>query len=137
MKALDELRRVIGENTDGAMRYSTMRVWADNMERELAERWMELPLDADGVPIRVGDKLEHTTGRFTFIADSLEMDQWGAHVRPNGQARVQCANCRHAKPVTAESLLREFAEEYGGIRTDGDELIAEYAAKLREWKEER
>lgn len=30
---------------------------ADEIEREIAERFMELPVDADGVPIRMGDEL--------------------------------------------------------------------------------
>ena len=31
---------------------------ADRIERELAERYVALPLDADGVPINKGDKLD-------------------------------------------------------------------------------
>lgn len=31
---------------------------ADRIDKELAERYVELPLDADGVPIHVGDDME-------------------------------------------------------------------------------
>lgn len=32
--------------------------FADEIEREIAERYQLLPVDADGVPIRVGDVME-------------------------------------------------------------------------------
>lgn len=111
---------------------------ADEIEREIAECYMLLPVDADGVPIRMGDKLEHTSGSWTFTADSLEIDQWGTYVRPNGQARVQCSNCRHVKPRTVEDVLRDFVNEAEWDQSPDSyeeierRLITLYAAELRD-----
>lgn len=59
MNSVDKLRdyasryhRVTGQMTE-------MGRIADEIEAEIAERYMALPVDADGVPIRVGDKIEH------------------------------------------------------------------------------
>lgn len=103
----------------------------DEIEAEIAERYMELPVDADGVPIRAGDKLEHASGGWTFTADSLEIDRWGAHVRANGQSRVQCANCRHVKPRTLTDVLADFAAD---VENDSNtiETARKYAEEIRE-----
>lgn len=112
---------------------------ADEIEAEIESRYMELPVDADGVPIHPNDKLEHVTGMWTFTADTLEVDRWGAHVRPNGQARVQCANCRHVKPRTIEDVLTDFANEVARqghqIGLTGHELTMRYADEIRELME--
>lgn len=39
---------------------------ADEIEAEIAERFMELPVDADGVPIHVGDELSVPMEDFTY-----------------------------------------------------------------------
>lgn len=110
----------------------------DAIEDELSEKYMLLPLDVDGVPIRMGDKLEHTSGSWTFTADSLEIDQWGTYVRQNGQARVQCTYCHHAKPRTVENVLRDFgvdaAHELNANpdATISESTIAKYVAELCE-----
>ena len=69
MKELNELRRVAGgRNTAiGAEIYKL----CDAIERELAERWMELPVDAEGVPIRVGDVVEFGENRRQGIIKAL------------------------------------------------------------------
>ena len=111
---------------------------ADEIEAEIESRYMELPVDADGVPIHPNDKLEHVTGMWMFTADTLEVDRWGAHVRPNGQARIQCANCRHVNPRTIEDVLHDFASKQHGItKEENDALIAECADEIRELMEVR
>ena len=102
-----------------------------------------LPVDADGVPIHVGDVMEwpdHSTaevvgigdGTFFYVEDGEDAAEWS------------CAsdNIHHHAP-TVEDVLREFA--HVGIRIAAkhgikageidfyadEEAIAEYAAKLR------
>lgn len=41
----------------------------DEIEQELGERYVELPVDANGVPINVGDRL--TDGECTFVVASM------------------------------------------------------------------
>jgi len=99
--------------------------------------WVELPKDADGVPIRVGDVMEWPTtyetfevvgigdGTLFYIEDGSEQADWtGASTK------------RHHHAPTVEDVLREFAEkitdsQIPGIRPTYEEAIAEYAAKLR------
>ena len=85
----------------------------DEIEQELADRYMELPLDADGVPIHVGDVLIGSTvsgkkkkryargiGLGTVLYDTDETDEVGEILNP-------CMVC-HAKPRTVEGAVRDF-----------------------------
>jgi len=62
LKALDELRKCA---SSGRLHIGTehqVMHFADAIEAEIAERFMELPVDADGVPIHIGDTLLKSTG---------------------------------------------------------------------------
>lgn len=102
-------------------------------DESMAEHgWVRLPLDADGVPIRVGDVMEWPTTGETFevvgIGDGTvfyvdggcdECADWtGASTK------------RHHHTPTVEDVLREFADEVQRC-CDTEDTIAEYAAKLR------
>lgn len=111
-----------------------------------------LPLDADGVPIHVGDVMEADNGT-TFEVEHISLYQWGWRCDGKGTDRsgVTCTahaipdGCRHHHAPTVEDVLREFAQEmnenlgmYTGEAIDADEwrkaderTIAEYAARLR------
>lgn len=58
-----------GEISDGDVRMA-LGMAVDEIEQELRERYVELPVDAKGVPIKVGDRL--TDGEDTFVVDSIE-----------------------------------------------------------------
>ena len=103
----------------------------DEIEREIAERYMELPVDADGVPIKPGDvMMDYKTPRNvvavapdSFMMDGYETDSF---YRP-GLAK----NHRHVKPDPVKDLLKEFeviVRERGACFSDFDE----YAARIRE-----
>lgn len=110
-------------------------------DAELAEHGLvRLPTDADGVPIRVDDVMEWPTtgetfevvgigdGTLFYIEDGNELADWtGASTK------------RHHHEPTVEDVLREFTDEVwnrcceGATASDSgiDELVAEFAAKLR------
>ena len=105
---------------------------ADNIEDEVAERYVALPLDADGVPIRVGDDMEtlmvgHEGNHSPVEWVSLTADGWNVDGEPP-------TSMRHYQPPTVESTLREFADVVRKERVElapiSEETIAEYAAKL-------
>ena len=92
-----------------------------------------LPVDADGVPIHVGDVMEwpdHSTaevvgigdGTFFYVEDGEDAAEWS------------CAsdNIHHHAP-TVEDVLREFFSRYVTTKPkeEDDAIIAEYAARLR------
>lgn len=155
MSITDELREYIGLG-DGTVQCA-IRAIADRIDeryhRDMAtaqqvginegedaamrDGWVELPKDADGVPIHVGDEL-------------------CGYGRPNGGVFCKAVNehmvlvgekddgykmwllwdgseCRHHHEPTVEDVLREFFSRYVTTKPkdEDDAIIAEYAAKLR------
>lgn len=138
MKSIEDLR-------DWAKHYNAtgcrdIRMFADAIETELAERYVALPLDAEGEPIHVGDSIEIIGGEYgTAVAIELcEDGGWNVSMRPTGwdTPTLFAAECvRHHRPPTVEDILREFAlraiRESEGNYGDLDETCAEYAKRLR------
>lgn len=92
---------------------------ADEIEAEIAEKYMELPVDADGVPIHVGDTLECYAngyeGTFTVFAVSNNT-VIGNHdiewVRDNPDKWFHVAlSCHRVKPLKLEELLNDYLKE--------------------------
>lgn len=131
IKALEKLRRLAKEVVDARWGVEFDRV-ADALEAEIEERYMPLPLDADGEPIHVGDEITLPSGKrdtVRFITYRI------ADVVFNERGWVPNL-CRHAKPRTVEDVLREFAgrvlnsgHQWG---LDAETTTAECAAELRE-----
>ena len=117
---------------------------ADN-EGAMAERgWVKLPVDADGVPIRVGDVMWQKD-RITKRACKAIMGD--TYVMLDGiQGAVYAKGLTHYHAPTVEDVLRECCYKYHSLLIDDmndainrverdyiapDEIIAEYAAKLK------
>lgn len=113
----------------------------DEIEQEIAERYIELPVDADGVPIHVGDYLESEEydGRL-FPCRGLNVEvcksgkRWTvcmSYDSYSGTSEYTPANrCRHVKPRTIEDVLREFADEVQRC-CDTTDTITDYAEEIR------
>lgn len=91
----------------------------DEIEAEIADRYMRLPVDADGVPIHVGDVVVAiSTGESETVSHvsekSIEIERFG----------VKPSSVRHAKPRTLEDVLEEYANEYYKLVRDGLGSIA-------------
>ena len=129
MSITDELREWINGNT--IIHVTELRAIADRIDAEM----VELPKDADGAPIRVGDVL--TDGEYTFVVDELATfgdGSWSIR-NEDGDAWKARDVTHHHKP-TVEDVLREFAEkitdsQIPNVHPTYEEAIAEYAAKLR------
>ena len=133
IKALDELR---GLRDEAASKMVDNPKWvckraeeiADRIEAEIAERYMELPVGADDLPIRVGDELE---GGFT-------VDYVAPHwVLAAGRGARHEDNCRHVKPRTLEDVLRDVWKEAldyakSDMWRNPDKVFAERADEIRE-----
>jgi len=132
-KSLDE---TIAERNDLAAKLEAK----EQLERDSA--YMRLPVDADGVPIRIGDEMEWTNShngekeRFTCAGYTTEYSTWTpdnlALMATNEEsAEFYCDQCRHVQPDTVESLLEEF---HGKLWSDDEEQMAmleEYAERIR------
>ena len=131
--------------------------WLAQHEDAMAEHgWIRLPVDADGVPIHIGDYLHcDETGR------DFPCRGYCCSVGKNGERRwtVECSydaysgtseyasarRCRHRHAPTVEDVLREFADRYldyegipsAGRRGVGEALMDEYAKQLRLAEEDK
>lgn len=102
---------------------------ADNIEAEIAKKYMELPLDADGVPIHCGERIVSETGR----KGDVFLIGVSAVMTTRRDVCYDHTKVRHYKPCTLEDVLEdafiECDENYGINRA---EVIARYAAEIRE-----
>ena len=101
--------------------------------------WVKLPVDADGVPVHVGDRLDglhYEDGTVTGIQYGLAANGTISElvaVRPHGWDTATWHDpeeYRHRNAPTVEDVLQEFADEVQRC-CDTQDTIAEYAAKLR------
>ena len=135
MKALDELRKVLPwcceyADTDECRKHTSclehIGELLDAIEREVAERYVELPVDADDVPWHLGDVTENGN---TVTAMGLNAHGWCFVGTPNDiDPRIH----RHYHTPTIEDVLREFGRAWVEWE-DGSpyDPITEYAAKLQ------
>jgi len=107
---------------------------ADAIEAEAAERYMLLPVDADGVPIHVGDKLKWC-GEYIDVNGVCKDTVW---FEPSGDQEWKCIwsnTTRHYKPRTVEDVLLDFLKESRDFNLkhtgEVDEAIKRYSAELQ------
>lgn len=118
----------------------------DMVLKAVDERFMELPVDADGVPIRVGDMIEYEGDEDTYTLHAR-----GVYVYDNGIVAVMNErlgiwlpeNCHHVKPRTLEDIVIEYRLKaynlYADSEMSGEERVEEFktldadvAAEIRE-----
>lgn len=113
----------------------------EKIEKEVAERYMELPLDADGVPIRVGDMMEFSAFEIekpvTRMVDGIGQGVFFAWCGERGYQQHEAKRYRHHHEPTVEDVLQKLLEQAVGysdahttVALDALYAIAEYAAKL-------
>ena len=105
---------------------------ADEIEREIAEKYQLLPVDADGVPIHVHDWIEVDDKKQRVAAVATGSVFWweedGCHWR-------QSFMCRYVKPRTIEDVLRDLVDGIGSVEFDALTAIGEAADEIRELME--
>lgn len=108
------------------------------IQAEVDERFMELPMDADGVPIRVGDKVQFRNDAPVTV-DSIGTGKvyandsgfFGSNGGFYGQGTLK--NVHHVKPRTLESVLQEYGSEIADSASKPwSEIVDKYAAEIRE-----
>lgn len=102
------------------------------IEREIAERYMEPPLDVDGVPIKVGDECWDRDTAERFEVSSVEWNGicWSAWSTP--ETRHLANKVLHHRPRTLEVVLEDMLIEKDETDLCSMGLIAKYAAEIRE-----
>lgn len=136
MKTIDKLREAATYNpafSDNATRIVCN--YLSEIEAEIADNYTRLPVDADGVPIHVGDELFNKNKptdvyKVTAIADN-------GYIRIyHDTAHIHSSQCRHVKPRTLEDVLVDMLEAavgYSDAHTDVSLVAVEkYADEIRE-----
>ena len=168
MESIKRLREYVnGIANVSSMTKANMSIYIDGIEREVddmwhaltidakpmtdenmaADGWVRLPVDADGVPIHVGDVMDEQLPFGGYAApapvDTMELSRgasgycWMVKLDAENRALVSPKLLRHHHAPTVEDVLREFASDIADVLggddfrlDDSDELFAEYAAKL-------
>ncbi|MBR2683778.1 MAG: hypothetical protein IKE22_11005 [Atopobiaceae bacterium] len=137
-----------GDGEGGFKRvYSPWFGWKSCIEQMLdridaaADGTVELPKDADGVPIRVGDVMERMERCGKVVALQLSDNPWGdgnhwaIQLEGEQAPTVLDAFFHHYHAPTVEDVLREFAQECLTYATNVDDhevvdAIEKYAKRL-------
>lgn len=111
-------------------------------EENMAEGgWVRLPVDADGVPINVGDWI---TGKWDAKAKVVAVTPDDVYWwEPDGCHWCHASEVRHHRKPTVADVLREFTRDWCDSSCTGDmtnaerdaaqaNVIAEYANRIRE-----
>lgn len=100
----------------------------DAIEAEIAERYMHLPLDADGVPIHVGDEMELDNEKFVVCAVAPgRVHRWDIHnigELDRGTVAYPPDSLHHFKQRTIEDVLQDAGVSVASIE--------DVAAEIRE-----
>ena len=123
MDSLGKLREYASRYHRVSGQMTEMSRIADEIEREIEERYMKLPVDADGVPIRVGDEVFNTNKptdiyKVTSIADNGYLRIY------HDTARIHSSQCRLVKPRTLTDVLADLFERKMSV-TDAEREIRE------------
>lgn len=151
MKSIDKLYQFL-EDQFGSERfaihsygYTQGVAIAKLIEEEISDNYMRLPVDADGVPIHIGDVLECDAngykGTFTVFAignDTVVGNHDIEWIRDNPSKWFHVASyCHHVKPRTLEDVLRDVWKEAldyakSDMWRNPEEVFAERADEIRE-----
>ena len=100
------------------------------IKREIAERYMELPVDADGVPIRLEDVVAVQDEQpFEVRAFQYDALGWFAIERLGSQWNVN--QLHHVNQRTIEDAISDALRDYAITDMSRDEVIAKYAEEIR------
>lgn len=119
-----------GEWLDGWNRAVLATV--EKIEREVSERYMELPVDADGVPIRIGDVmvLQHEVEEKPDVVQALTWDGEDWYFT-SIEGFFNACGWEHYHAPTVEDVLREVVAEVQLGINDVPHIVTEYAKRLR------
>lgn len=111
---------------------------ADEIEAEIAERFIALPVDVEGDVLRIGDELKCQGESILLNSLSWNGRRWYVTETVVSSGWYPVHLCRHVKPRTLEDVLEEFADAASDVderdREEWVPLLAKYADEIREMK---
>lgn len=141
MESIEKLRKALKECTNKSgvepnvfdtywITAAACDKYIDAIECEIAERYMLLPMDADGVPIRVGSKVVCSDGITRTVMAVTDDGACLDTIEHYGRLRLHVV-----KPRTIEDVLTDFGNEIAcqghQVGLTGHEIIMKYADELR------
>lgn len=138
-----EIKRKVGEmasmENDLRQAQASRDYWKnkfERMERDLSERYVELPVDADGEAIQFRHVVMHDGWAWRVRTLMMGDDGWLLDCVRSDAAAVKTLrpeDCTLAKWRTVEDVLREFAEAIEGQNEDfGSLVVKKYADEIRQ-----
>ena len=110
---------------------------ADEIEAEVAERYIELPVDVNNEPVHIGDEMEHRSKSETLDVIAVGNDCF--FTGRLADRYVRCvdvsAEWHHVKPDPLKELLCDMIHEYGGTDELTETVAGRYADRIRELME--
>ena len=106
------------------------------LKREIAEKYMPLPVDADGVPIHVGDEVvyDHKGLRLgkSETVKWIAIGESETHITTEHNSYSSPDVLRHVKPRTLRDVLFDFMRDCETSELGNSELVEKYEVELRE-----
>lgn len=131
MAITDELRKWIDRYTMREYAYNELTKIADRIDAELTERYVELPKDADGEVIHIGDELDDGLDQ-SFTPKKVKMlmlegDEWMLNFG-GGWCAMKHHEWRHHTPDTWERIIRDAVMRGADIqwRAEGGGRMTDY-----------
>ena len=144
MKSIDKLREFVDDQfvASGQAWLEGMAI-AGGIEAEIAENYMRLPVDAEGVPIHVGDAVAEKPFRpkagekpAEVVCMLLNSDGWAiGDCDPRGHWFHPMV-LEHVKPDPLKELLCDMIHEYGSTDALTETVADKYAERIRELMKE-
>ena len=122
MKISDEIRNDFLCNDDvGEVAYRQLLCIADRIDREM----MELPKDADGVPIRIGDVLYSSGNECRVVSITVKADEACVGVHTDEGAFLPSVNPKYLSRKNTEPLEPEVLDADGVPIEVGDTVYCD------------
>ena len=139
MESIEKLRKLtICDKGEEYTAYLDAGDIADEIEREIAEKYMELPVDAEGVPLHLNDEVVSLDTNAQLVVTGIADDA----------VQVSCFSVWergdhfvHVKPRTVEDVLMDYTRDvlhkftHNDFAESPDEIeftdIAKYASELQ------
>ena len=146
IKALEKLRELCADVKSmdfASVGCDAVLEIADEIEQEIAERFIELPVDAEGVPIKPNDIVydgesdEIKPQTVLYVAFSLygdvavQTDDMGWKEIPRFFETRDYKDYTHVNPRTIEDAISDAIRDYATTDMSREEIAAKYAEEIR------
>lgn len=120
MSELASIEKLRGYFTGDGMRHGLIHALIDDVEQEISEQFIKLPVGDDGMPIHVGDCCEMNDERFEVRQLKTDGDYWWAIDRLGRPLLTMF--CHHVKPRTIEDVLCDYEDHILTLKEAAAEL---------------